>query len=378
MAFPGPDRDLAIDLLEGRTGAGGLFAEACRLARQGKGDVITYSRKVFVPVTTLCRNRCEYCTFHRTPEEGGRYLEPEEALEVAVAGAAKGCTEAMLTMGDKPELRWAEARAFLDRHGHVSTIAYAADLAGRILEETSLFPHVNPGVMDDEAFALLRPVSPSMGMMLESASERLTEPGMAHGRSPDKHPAVRIETIRAAGRQRVPFTTGLLLGIGETAAETVDSLFLLADLQQETGAIQEVIIQNFRAKEGTPMADAPEPSPELTATVAALARWILGPSANLQVPPNLTERFERYLDAGINDWGGVSPVTPDWVNPESPWPRLQRLRARTEEAGFRLAQRLPVYPEYISEEWIDAALLPRLRAAADEDGYALESSRAVQ
>ncbi len=377
MAFPAPERDLAVALLEGRADESGLFAEARRLCREGKGDVITYSRKVFVPVTTLCRNRCEYCTFYRSPREGGCYLEPDEALEVAIAGGAKGCTEALLTLGDKPEDRWAAARAFLDQRGHSSTIAYVAHLAGRILNETSLFPHVNPGVMDDEAVAMLRPVSPSMGLMLENASERLSEPGMPHGRSPDKDPAVRIETIRAAGRQRVPFTTGLLIGIGETAAEIVDSLLLLVDLQKETGAIQEVIIQNFRGKTGTPMADAPEPPPEFTATVAALARWILGPSANLQVPPNLTERFERYLDAGINDWGGVSPVTPDWVNPDSPWPRLQKLRARTEEAGLRLVQRLPVYPEFIDEEWIDAAILPRLRAAAADDGYALEPSRAV-
>ncbi len=377
MTFSTPDRDLAIDLLEGHADADALFAEARRLRSEGKGDVITYSAKVFVPVTTLCRNRCEYCTFYRSPREGGRYLEPDEALEVAIAGGAKGCTEALLTLGDKPELCWVEARAFLDQHGHATTIEYAAYLAGRILRQTSLFPHVNPGVMDDEAIVLLRPVSPSMGLMLENISKRLTEPGMPHGRSPDKDPAVRIETIRAAARQRVPFTTGLLIGIGETPAEIVDSLFVLADLQKETGTIQEVIIQNFRAKAGTPMGDAPEPTPDFVATVVALARWILGPSVNLQVPPNLTEHFERYLDAGINDWGGVSPVTPDWINPDLPWPHLQKLRLRTEEAGFRFVPRLPVYPEFIDEKWIDPALLERLWAAADDDGYAREPSLAL-
>ena len=375
VAFPAPDPALAAALLRGEGNPAGLFAEARRLRDEGKGRVITFSRKVFVPLTTLCRDRCGYCTFASAPGAGGRYLEPEEALAVAAAGRALSCTEALLTMGDRPEARWPPARAFLARHGCRSTVEYAARVARLIVEQTALFPHANPGVMDEGEVALLRTWCPSMGIMLESASPRLMEPAGAHHGSPDKEPARRLATLRAMAARRVPATTGVLVGIGETAEELAASLFVLAALAAETGAVQEVIVQNFRAKEGTPMGEWPEPTPGYLARVVAVARWVLGPGMNLQVPPNLTERFEAYLDAGVNDWGGVSPLTPDWVNPEAPWPRPEELRARTEAAGFRLVPRLPVYPEYLTAEWVDPGLLPRVRASADDAGYALEPPR---
>jgi len=371
MVFPAPDPDLALALALGDGDVAGLFAEARRLRDEGRGRTITYSQKVFVPLATLCRDRCTYCTFAGPPGAGGEYLEPDEVLAIVRAGAAHRCTEALLALGDRPEDRWPAAAEFLDRHGCTTTIEYVGRVAALIAAETSLFPHANPGLMDDADFALLRPHSPSMGLMLESISPRLMGPGMPHHGCPDKDPGLRVETIRAAGRARVPFTTGILVGIGETAEEVVSSLFALADLQGETGAIQEVIVQNFRAKADTPMRHRPEPTAAAFSRVVAVARWVLGPEANLQVPPNLSERFEGYLDAGINDWGGVSPLTIDWVNPEAPWPHLGELRARTERAGFRLMPRLPVYPEYLDEEWIDPGLLPRLRAATDDSGYAL-------
>jgi len=371
MVFPSPDPDLALALVRGDGDVTGLFTEARRLRDEGRGRTITYSQKVFVPLTTLCRDRCTYCTFARPPGAGGEYLELDEVLAIVRAGAAHRCTEALLTLGDRPEDRWPAAREFLERHGCTTTIEYVSRAAALIGSETSLFPHANPGLMGDADFALLRRHSPSMGLMLENISPRLMESGMPHHDCPDKDPGLRVETIRAAGRARVPFTTGILVGIGETAEEVVASLFTLADLQGETGAIQEVIVQNFRAKADTPMRHHPEPTAAGFSRVVAVARWVLGAEANLQVPPNLSERFERYLDAGINDWGGVSPLTIDWVNPEAPWPHLGELRARTEQAGFRLMPRLPVYPEYLDAGWIDPVLLLRLQAAADDEGYAL-------
>jgi len=375
VAFPAPDPGLAAALLRGEVDPSGLFAEARRLRDEGKGRVVTFSRKVFVPLTTLCRDRCGYCTFAAAPEAGGRYLEPEEALALAAAGRALGCTEALLTMGDRPEARWPAAREFLARQGCGSTVEYAATVARRIVEEAALFPHANPGIMDEGVVASLRPWCPSMGLMLESVSPRLMQPGEAHHGSPDKDPGRRLATLRAMAARRVPATTGVLVGIGETAEELAESLFVLAALAAETGAVQEVIVQNFRAKAGTPMGERPEPAPEYLARVVAVARWVLGPGMNLQVPPNLTDRFEAYLEAGVNDWGGVSPLTPDWVNPEAPWPRIEELRARTEAAGFRLVPRLPVYPEYLTAEWVDPGLLPRLRASANDAGYALDPLR---
>lgn len=371
MPFPAPDPELAASLIRGRGDVGGLLAEASRLRDEGRGRTVTYSRKVFIPLTTLCRDRCSYCTFARSPGAGGAFMTPEEVLGVARAGADRRCTEALITLGDRPEDRWPEARRFLDERGLRSTMDYVVEQAAAVLEGTGLFPHVNPGIMTDTDLIALRPVSPSAGLMLENVSARLMEPGMPHHGSPDKEPALRLEVISAAGRVRVPFTTGILVGIGETVEEIVASLFAITAAAAESGAVQEVIVQNFRAKRGTVMRGRPEPTVAFFTRVVAVARWILGAEANLQVPPNLTERFEVYLDAGINDWGGVSPVTIDWVNPEAPWPHLDDLERRTTAAGFRLVPRLPVYPQYLSEEWIDPGLLPRLLEAADSDGYAL-------
>jgi len=368
---PSPDRDLAVRYLDGTRPAESLFAEARRLRSEGHGDVVTYSRKVFIPLTTLCRDSCTYCTFVKPPGAGGMYMEPEEVLAVARAGDERACTEALFTLGDRPEARWAQAREFLEAHGHATTLEYVDEMSRLVAAETGLFPHANPGVMSEAELRMLRPSNVSMGMMLENISPRLTEPGMPHHGSPDKEPAVRVETIRAAGRASVPFTSGILVGIGEDNTEIVDSLFALAELQAEGGHIQEVIVQNFRAKANTRMRRSAEPVPAWFARVVALARWIMGPEANIQVPPNLTDRFETYLDAGVNDWGGVSPLTIDFVNPEAPWPHLAELEARTAAAGFRLRPRLPVYPEFQSDRWIDGALRSKLTRAVDGDGLAL-------
>ena len=368
---PAPDPDLALAYLDGRVEPEPLFAHARHVRDEGKGRVVTYSRKVFVPLTTLCRDRCTYCTFAQPPGGGGMYLEPEEVLAIARAGAERGCTEALFTLGDRPEERWDQAREFLITHDEVSTLGYVESMSRMVLEETGVFPHANPGLMNDAQMASLRPYNPSMGLMLENISPRLMEPGMPHHNCPDKDPQLRLETIRTAGRLQVPFTTGILVGIGENNREIVDSIFALAAEQQALGCIQEIIVQNFRAKANTPMRRQAEPIPSWFARVVALARWIMGPAMNIQVPPNLTERFEVYLDAGINDWGGVSPLTIDWVNPEQPWPHLDELAARTRAAGFELIPRLPVYPEFSSDRWIDPALWLKVQKASDESGYAL-------
>ena len=365
-----PDPELAVRYLDGEADDAGLFVTASGLRDEGKGRTVTFSRKVFIPLTTLCVDRCAYCTFAKPPGAGGVYMEPDEVLAVARAGDAAGCTEALFTLGDQPEQRWPQAREFLEARGHTTTLGYVAEMSALVRAETSLFPHANPGLLDDAAFRVLRPTNPSMGMMLENISPRLTEPGMPHHGTVTKLPEKRVATIEAAGRQKVPFTTGILVGIGENNREIVDSLFALRDLAERTGAIQEVIIQNFRAKADTRMRHNAEPVPRWFARVVALARWILGPEANVQVPPNLTETYEIYLDAGINDWGGVSPLTIDWVNPEAPWPHLDELSERTKTAGFELRPRLPVYPEYINEEWLDPGLVFDVKAASDQDGLA--------
>jgi FO synthase len=368
---PPPDPDLALRYLEGARDDAPLFEHARELRDGGKGRVVTYSRKVFVPLTTLCRDRCTYCTFAKPPGAGGVYLEPEEVLAITRAGHEAGCTEALFTLGDRPEQRWPQAADFLARKGVATTVEYVAEMSSLVRAETGLFPHANPGVMDDGDMMLLRPTNPSMGMMLENISPRLMDPGMPHHDTSSKQPAQRVATIEAAGRVKVPFTTGILVGIGETPAEIVDSLFALRHLARATEAIQEVIVQNFRAKADTPMRYSAEPVPRWFARVVALARWIMGAEANVQVPPNLTERFELYLDAGINDWGGVSPLTIDWVNPEAPWPHLDELQARTEAAGFELRPRLPVYPEFIDQDWIHNDLYQDVIAASDGDGLAV-------
>ncbi|NND03515.1 MAG: 7,8-didemethyl-8-hydroxy-5-deazariboflavin synthase CofG [Acidimicrobiia bacterium] len=369
MSFPAPDPELAIEYALGHRESSSLFAEARRL-RDQRGRTVTYSRKVFIPITTLCRDKCTYCTFAKPPGGGGEFLAPEDVMAIAAAGQSHHCTEALLTLGDRPEDRWPQAQEFLASQGAASTLDYVKSMSERIVGESTLFPHANPGIMDDDVVARLRPTNVSMGLMLENISPRLMEPGMPHFECPDKEPALRVSTIEAAGRHKVPFTTGILVGIGETAAEVVESLFALAELQTRWGHIQEVIIQNFRAKADTLMRRTEEPEASYFTTIVALSRWIMGAEMNVQVPPNLTDDFGVYLDAGINDWGGVSPLTIDWVNPEAPWPHLDKLRAVTEEQGFEFKPRLPVYPEFIADEWIDAALMDKVQNSVDADGYA--------
>jgi FO synthase len=344
-----------------------LLSEARSLRSR---PVVTYSPKVFVPLTKLCRDVCHYCTFARPPRRGERaYLTPDEVLDIARAGAAAGCTEALFTLGDKPERRYRVARDELATLGCETTIEYLTRMCELVLEETGLLPHSNPGVMAVDELAALREVTASQGLMLEAVADRLSLRGGPHFGSPDKLPAVRLETIRRAGELRVPFTTGILIGIGETRAERIDALEAIAALHREHGHIQEVIVQNFRAKPGTLMADHPEPSLDELLWTAAVARLVLPPDVHVQCPPNLSyDDFPRLLDAGIDDWGGVSPVTIDHVNPEAPWPEIERLRAATEARGLALAPRLPVYPEFTSGLWLAPRLLTQALRSADADG----------
>ncbi len=354
--------------------AGDLMAEAVRLRDAGHGRVQSWSPKIFIPLTQLCRNLCHYCTFSQPPAKGeNAYLTREQVLDIARAGQAAGCTEALFTLGDKPELRFSAARDELSRLGHATTISYLVEMCAAVRDQTGLLPHVNAGVMSREEMAALREVSASQGLMLESLSDRLCEKGGAHYRSPDKLPSVRLEAIRIAGELAIPFTTGILIGIGETRAERLDALAAIRDLHAEYGHIQEVIIQNFRAKPRTVMADAPEPDmDELLWTIAA-ARLLLGPDMNIQAPPNLSAGdFPKLLDAGINDWGGVSPVTPDHVNPEAPWPDVDRLRAATGAAGYILVARLAAYPAWGAhglEHWQDKAMHRHILALTDTSGF---------
>ena len=338
--------------------------------------LITYSPKVFVPLTKLCRDVCHYCTFAQPPRPGERaYMRADEVLEVARAGAEAGCHEALFTLGDKPELRYRAARDELAELGCETTIEYLARMCELVLAETGLLPHVNPGVMTREELALLRTVSASQGIMLETASARLSQKGMPHHGSPDKLPERRLETIRLAGELQIPFTTGILIGIGETREERVEALEAIRDLHERYGHIQEVIVQNFRAKPGTKMAGAPEPSLDDLLWTARTAREVLGPEMHVQVPPNLSyDEFPRLLESGIDDWGGISPVTLDHVNPEAPWPEIERLREATEAARFALAPRLPIYPEYVADldRWADPRVAQEIRKHADADGLARE------
>lgn len=344
------------------------------LEAAGRPGVITYSKSVFIPLTRLCRDKCHYCTFATVPGKlrragHGMFMSPDEVLEIARRGAELGCKEALITLGDKPEDRWPEAREWLDAHGYDDTIAYVRAMSVRILEETGLLPHLNPGVMSWTDFQRLKPVAPSMGMMLETTATRLwSEPGGPHYGSPDKEPAVRLRVLEDAGRSSVPFTSGLLIGIGETYEERAESLFALRRVARSYQGIQELIIQNFRAKPDTAMRGMPDAElDDLVATVA-VARHIMGPSACLQAPPNLVDaEYARLIGAGIDDWGGVSPLTPDHVNPERPWPQIEELAARSAEAGFSLRERLCVYPEFVlrGEPWLDPRLLPHVTALAD-------------
>ncbi len=355
-----------------------LLGRARELRAQRHGCVISYSRKVFVPLTRLCRDVCSYCTFAKTPRETGHaYLTPDEVLAIARAGEKAGCHEALLTLGDKPELRYAAAREALLAMGYASTVDYLEAICALILKETSLLPHVNAGVMSEDEIARLRKVSVSQGIMLETISPRLGERGQAHFGSPDKDPAVRMAMIEAAGRQRVPFTSGILIGIGETRLERIQSLLALKAVHAAHGHIQEIIIQNFRAKADTRFADHAEPDLDDLMWTAAAARLIFGPAMNIQVPPNLSyDDFPRLLDSGINDWGGISPVTADHVNPEAPWPDLARLQFASEAGGFSLQQRLAIYPDYMVEPliWMDRALASKALRLVDTDGFVREDT----
>jgi len=367
-----------------------LFAAAASLrdeglARAGRPGVITYSRKVFIPVTTLCRDRCHYCVFVDTPAQLGArdrplYMSPEQALLVARQGAALGCKEALLTLGDRPETRWPQAGAWLADRGFDSTLAYVAHLARLITAETGLLVHLNPGVMTAAELRMLRPTAPSMGMMLETTSRRLfEEPGQAHYGSPDKDPAVRLRVVRDAGDARIPFTTGMLVGIGETVRDRAETILALREAHRAGGHIQEVIVQNFRAKPRTAMRDAADADLAEYATTVAVARIVLGSDMRIQVPPNLSDpaALEVLVRAGADDWGGVSPLTADHVNPERPWPHLDRLAELTERTGYVLRERLTAHPEYVrnDEEWIDPGLRAAVAALADPaSGLASTSS----
>jgi FO synthase len=351
-----------------------LLEAAAALRDLGHGVLVSYSPKVFIPLTQLCRDVCHYCTFAHPPRPGEPiYLSAEEVLAIARAGAAAGCREALFTLGDKPELRYAAAREALAQLGHETTLSYLAEMAGLVLRETDLLPHLNPGVMTRADIEALRKVSASQGIMLESAAERLRRRGGPHFGSPDKDPALRLDTIRAAGEAAVPFTSGILIGIGETRRERIESLLALRDLHDRYGHIQEIIIQNFRAKPGTRMAGAPEPDLADHLWTIALARLIFGPDMNLQAPPNLNpDALAEMIAAGINDWGGVSPVTRDHVNPEAPWPALDRLAQQTAAAGKQLVPRLAIYPAYTREpeRWLAPVLRSPVLRAMDAEGFA--------
>jgi FO synthase len=349
------------------------------LAAARRPGVITYSKKVFIPLTRLCRDRCGYCTFVTVPGRlDSPYLPPDEVVAIAAQGAALGCKEALFTLGDRPEDRWHQAREWLDAHGYDDTLSYLRAMAIRVLEETGLLPHLNPGVLTWPDFQRLKPVAPSMGMMLETTASRLfTERGGPHYGSPDKDPAVRLRVLQDAGRSAVPFTTGILIGIGETLAERADSVFAIRQVAREYGGIQEVIVQNFRAKPDTAMRDAADAELDDLAATIAVTRLLLGPSARIQAPPNLIAgQYPLILAAGIDDWGGVSPLTPDHVNPERPWPQLDDLAAQTAAAGFELRERLTVYPGYQREPWLDPRVAGHVAALADQDtGLAKASAR---
>jgi FO synthase len=353
-----------------------LMTRAAAKRDAAHGRLVSYSRKVFIPLTKLCRDVCHYCTFAERPRAGRpAYLSPEAVLTIARAGAAAGCTEALFTLGDKPELRYRAAREALAALGHETTIQYLREMCALVVKETGLLPHVNPGIMSRDEIASLREVSASMGIMLESSSDRLCEPGGVHYGSPDKAPSVRLEMMRIAGELAVPFTTGILIGIGETRAERLESLVAIRDLHERYGHIQEVIVQNFRAKPNTKRAKAPEPDLDDLLWSIAAARLLLPDDVHVQAPPNLSPGvYQKLINAGIDDWGGVSPVTPDHVNPEAPWPQIEALAQRTAAMDKVLVQRLPVYPSYAfaADRWCAPDIATRVRRAIDAEGWARE------
>jgi len=351
-----------------------LLATASLLRAQGKGSTVSFSKKVFIPLTTLCRDYCGYCTFRKDPgEPGAHFMTPDEVLALAERGRRAGCKEALFSLGDQPERIFPEAREFLRQQGFARTLDYLAAMCELVLDRTGLLPHANPGVMDRAALERLKDSNASVGLMLETVSVRLMRGDLPHAKAPDKVPALRLRTMEEAGKLSIAFTTGILIGVGETMEERVDSLFAIRGLHEKYGHIQEVIVQNFRAKGGIPMANHPEPSLDDMLRTIALARLILGPHMNIQAPPNLSyEDFPRLLEAGINDWGGISPVTKDFINPEAAWPQISKLDAETAARGFTLRERLALYPEYIrSEEFTSPAIRKRLGVLAGTDGFAL-------
>jgi FO synthase len=366
--------DEARRLIE--TPAAGLSELLARAGAARAAKPVTFSKKVFVPLTTLCRDYCGYCTFRRDPGEPGAHtMSPDEVVALAQAGARLGAKEALFSLGDKPEARFPSHREFLRRHGHRTTLGYLRDVCARTLAESSLLPHANPGVMAERDLAALREVNVSMGLMLETVSERLLGPGMAHDRAPDKVPARRLKTIALAGKLNIPFTTGILIGIGETPAERADALVAIRDLHERYGHVQEVIVQNFRTKPRIPMRDAAEPTLDDLLRTLAVARLLLPQGVSLQAPPNLSPAvYPRLLAAGLDDWGGISPLTLDHINPEKPWPLIGDLRRATEGEGFAFRERLAIYPAYAARaEFLDESLRARVAALVDPDGLVKES-----
>jgi 7,8-didemethyl-8-hydroxy-5-deazariboflavin synthase CofG subunit len=351
-----------------------LLSLATQLRARGKGTTISFSKKVFIPLTTLCRDYCSYCTFRKDPgQPGAHFMTPDEVLALAEQGRAAGCKEALFSLGDQPERIFPEARDFLRPQGFTRTLDYLAAMCELVLERTGLLPHANPGVMDAASLGRLKNSNASVGLMLETVSPRLMREGLAHAKAPDKVPALRLRTIEEAGKLPIAFTTGILIGIGETMEERIDSLLAIRALHEKYGHIQEVIVQNFRAKPDIPMAHHPEPSLDDLLRTIAIARLILGPQMNLQAPPNLSySDFPRLLEAGINDWGGISPVTKDFINPEAAWPQISKLRAETEARGLKLRERLALYPEFVSrEDFLSPAVRERVARYAARDGFSL-------
>ena len=348
-----------------------LWAAAAHMRDLTRPPIVTYSRKVFIPLTNLCRDVCSYCTFAVDEDSiRARTMSPDDVLKMAEEAKALGCKEALFCIGDRPEVRWPKYRDILKGFGHDSTQSYLVAMCRMVMEETGLLPHPNAGIMSERELRELREVSPSQGIMLESTSERLCAPGGPHEHAPDKKPRTRLAMLRRAGKLRIPFTTGILIGLGETDDERIDALLAIRDINDEYGHIQEVIVQNFRAKLETPMADAGEPGLIELMTTCAIARLVLGPDMNLQAPPNLSADYGPLLLTGINDWGGVSPVTPDFINPERPWPDLGLMAGMCQESGYPLRERLTVYPEYaLDPEWVDPGVMPYVEAQATAEGY---------
>jgi FO synthase len=351
-----------------------LLTAATEIRAQGKGNVITFSKKVFIPLTTLCRDYCSYCTFRKDPgQPGAHFMAPNEVLALAERARQAGCKEALFSLGDQPEKIFPEAREFLRTQGYLRTLDYLAAMCELVLEKTGLLPHANPGVMDRPALERLKNSNASVGLMLENVSPRLMRDGLPHAKAPDKVPALRLRTIEEAGKLSIAFTTGILIGIGENIEERIDSLLAIRTLQEKYGHIQEVIIQNFRTKPEIPMAQHPEPTLDDMLRTVALARLILGPHMNVQAPPNLSyDDFPRLLEAGINDWGGISPITKDFINPEAAWPQITRLKAETERRGFVLRERLALYPEFVGrKEFLSPGVRDRVAALSGPNGAAL-------